>query len=130
MLTLWRCNFFYNIKYDFRGHSRSQIMKCHWTLWKNKVWPIQRRHLPCFDLNLRSYGQLFVLVFLNLQIKTPLNCHFCLIWNFTLFNITRRAFYKNSILFTVLYGWKVLTSKYRNKLNVDSFLFPQICSNY
>ena len=36
--------------------------KCHWTLWKNKVWLIQRRHLPCFNLNLGSYGQLFVLV--------------------------------------------------------------------
>ena len=36
--------------------------KCRWTLCKNKVWLIQRRHLPCFNLNLRSYGQLFVLV--------------------------------------------------------------------
>jgi hypothetical protein len=75
---------FYKIKYDLRGHSRSQIMtflnknspfllfkllidwrnKCRWTLWKNKVWLIQRWYLPCFDLNLRSYGQLFVLVLL------------------------------------------------------------------
>ena len=39
--------------------------KCRWTLWKNKVWLIQRRHFPCFNLNLRSYGQLFVLVFPN-----------------------------------------------------------------
>ena len=74
---------FYKIKYDLKGHSWSQIMtfliknspsllfmllidwrnKCRWTLWKNKVWIIQRQHLPCFDLNLRSYGQLFVLVF-------------------------------------------------------------------
>ena len=73
---------FYKFKYELRVHSRSQIMtfliknelfllfmllinwrnKCRWTLWKNKVWLIQRRHLPCFNLNLRSYGQLFVLV--------------------------------------------------------------------
>ena len=26
MLTLWRCDFFYKIKYDLRGHSRSQEM--------------------------------------------------------------------------------------------------------
>jgi hypothetical protein len=78
---------FHKIKYDLRGHSRSQIMtflikkspfllfmllidwknKCCWTLWKNKVWHIQIRHLPCFDLNLRSYGQLFVLVLLSFQ---------------------------------------------------------------
>ena len=83
MLTLWRCNFFYKIKYDLKGHSWSQIMtfliknspsllfmllidwknKCRWTLWKNKVWLIQRRHLPCFDLNLHSYGQLFIFFF-------------------------------------------------------------------
>ena len=37
--------------------------KCRWTLWKDKVWLIQRRHLHCFNLNLRSYEQLFVLVF-------------------------------------------------------------------
>ena len=74
---------FYKIKYDLRGYSRSQIMtfliknlpfllfmllidwrnKCRWSLWNNKVWLIQRWHLPCFDLNLCSYGQLFVLVF-------------------------------------------------------------------
>ena len=83
---------FHKIKYYLRGHSRSQIMtfliknlhfllfmllidwrkKCRWTLWKNKVWLIQRRHLPCFDPNLRSYGQLFVLVFLSLlKFLTP-----------------------------------------------------------
>ena len=67
MLTLWRC------------HSRSQIKtfliknslfllfmllidwrnKCRWILWKNKVWFIQKRHLPCF--NLRSLGKLLSL---------------------------------------------------------------------
>ena len=71
---------FYKIKYDLKGHSRSQTTtilfknslfllfvllidwrnKCRWTLWKKKI--IQRQHLPCFYLNLRSYGQLFVLV--------------------------------------------------------------------
>ena len=75
---------FYWIKYDLRGHSRSQIM----TLliknspfllfmllidWKNKVWLIQRRHFPCFDLNLRSYGQLFVLVFSIIQSNIEVN---------------------------------------------------------
>ena len=29
---------------------------------------MQRQHLPCFNLNLRSYGQLFVLVLLFKQI--------------------------------------------------------------
>ena len=78
---------FHKIKYDLIGHSRSQIMtfliknspfllfmllidwrnKCRWKLGKNKVWLIQRRHLPCFGLNLRSYGQLFVLVFILLS---------------------------------------------------------------
>ena len=37
--------------------------KCLWTLWKNKVRLIQRRHLPCFDLSLRSYRQLLSLFF-------------------------------------------------------------------
>ena len=74
---------FHEIKCDIRGRSMSQIMtfliknslfllfmllinwgnQCRWTLWKNKVWLIQRQHLPCFNLNLRSYRQLFVLVF-------------------------------------------------------------------
>ena len=39
-------------KYDLRGHSRSLI---------------QRRHLPCFNLNLRSYGHLFVLDFISIS---------------------------------------------------------------
>ena len=72
-----KLHFFHKIKYDLRGHSRLQIMtfsiknslfllfmllidrrnKCRWTLWKKKVWLIQRRHLPCFNLNLRSYEQ-------------------------------------------------------------------------
>ena len=66
---------FHEIKYDLRGHSRSQIMtfliknspfllfmllidwrnKCRWTLWKNKVWLIQRRHLPCFVVLTLTY---------------------------------------------------------------------------
>ena len=81
--NILKMQIFPKIKYDPRGHSRSQIMtfliknsafllfmllidsknKSRWTLWKNKVWLIQRRHLLCFDLNLHSYGQHFVLVF-------------------------------------------------------------------
>ena len=61
---------FHKIKSHLRGHSRSQIMtfliknspflclcnclilknKCRWSLWNNKVWLIQRRHLSCFNL--------------------------------------------------------------------------------
>ena len=84
---------FQKIKSDLRGHSRSQIItfliknspfllfmllmdwrnKCRWSLWNNKVWLIKRRHLSCFYLNLRSDGQLFVLVSLCLykRYSTP-----------------------------------------------------------
>ena len=81
--NIMKMQIFHKIKYDLRGHSWSQIMtfmiknspfllfmllidwrnKCRWRLWKNKVWLIQRQHMLYFDLNLRSYGQLFVLVF-------------------------------------------------------------------
>ena len=69
--NIMKMQIFHKIKYNLRGHSRSQIMtflmknspfllfmllidwrnKCRWTLWKNDI---------CLDLNLRSYGQLFV----------------------------------------------------------------------
>ena len=72
---------FHKIKYDLRGHSRSQIMtflikkspfllfmllleknKCRWTLWKNKVWLLQRRHLPCFFFIYRHFLSIILII--------------------------------------------------------------------
>jgi hypothetical protein len=86
---------FHKIKYDLRGHSRSQILtfliknllfllvmllidwrnKCCWTLWKNKVWLIQRWHLPCFDLNLHSYWQLLFYITWVLHLHRVSHCN-------------------------------------------------------
>ena len=116
---------FHKIKSDLRGHSRSQIMtflnknmpfllfmllidwrnKCRWSLWNNKVWLIQRRHLSDFDLNLRSYGQLFVLV-LNQGYSVLLN-----IPNKTRLLICRLYIYYLSV-FTERIHWFSIYSKY------------------
>ena len=71
MLTLWRRKFFKKSSMTSKvnkGHKQwpfdLKIKKlfllfmllidwrneCRWTLWKNKVWLIQRRHFPCFIL--------------------------------------------------------------------------------
>ena len=51
---------------------------------------LQRRYLPCFNLNLRSYGQLFVLVFsriaLNYFLYLILDFCICLIIKFKYVN--------------------------------------------
>ena len=66
MLTLWKSKYFMKsimTSKVIQGHKQwpfylkftfSSVLllidwrnKCRWTLWKNKVWLIQRRHLPC-----------------------------------------------------------------------------------
>ena len=63
MLTLWKHNFFVKSSMTSRSQTITFLFKnslfllfmllidwrnkCRWTLWKNKVWLIQRWHLPC-----------------------------------------------------------------------------------